>query len=429
MKTINQILVIIFLLTSYAFVQGPQWRVYRTNNSGLPSNYINCVAIDSNNVKWIGTDNGLVKLENNVMSVYDTSNSDLPQNFIKRIAIDLKNNLWIGTLDKGLVKYNGVNCQIFDTLNSGITSNRINDIQIAQDVKWIGTFNRGLVKYDNLNFTTFNTTNSGISSNLIGSIKLENNIKWLGSYALYGGLTRLSDTGVVIYRDTNSGIPTNVVTSIDSDYLNNLWISTYFGGGLAKFNYISNTWIIYNRSNSGLPDNNLLTVTTQKNVKWIGTLGAGLAKFDDTSWVVFNPDNSPIPSITILKITLDRYGNTWIATDGGLAVYNQNGIVSVENQEQIIPISFILYQNYPNPFNPTTSINYSITSNINHKASFVKLSIFDIIGKELSILVSEKKEAGNYEVEFDGTLLPSCILFYRIEVDGYSETKKMLLIK
>jgi hypothetical protein len=110
---------------------------------------------------------------------------------------------------------------------------------------------------------------------------------------------------------------------------------------------------------------------------------------------------------------------------------NIGGSTAIEKKENSIS-NFTLFQNYPNPFNPTTTIGYSFPTN-----SFVKLKIYDIVGSEIKTLVNEEKQAGNYEVIFDGSELVSGVYFYNIQVFepsgrgimSFSNTKKLLLIK
>ncbi len=92
--------------------------------------------------------------------------------------------------------------------------------------------------------------------------------------------------------------------------------------------------------------------------------------------------------------------------------------------EQKIPLKYELSQNYPNPFNPVTRISYSIAEN-----SKVKLSVFDILGKEVKILVNEKQSAGNYEVIFNASDLPSGVYFYQLRTNNFAQTKKLFLLK
>jgi hypothetical protein len=97
--------------------------------------------------------------------------------------------------------------------------------------------------------------------------------------------------------------------------------------------------------------------------------------------------------------------------------------VGINNISEIAE-NYELKQNYPNPFNPTTNINFSIP-----KAGMVKLKVFDITGKEVATLVSQHMNAGTYNADFNGAKLSSGAYFYRLETEGFVETRKMLLVK
>jgi agmatine/peptidylarginine deiminase len=88
------------------------------------------------------------------------------------------------------------------------------------------------------------------------------------------------------------------------------------------------------------------------------------------------------------------------------------------------PTKFSLYQNYPNPFNPTTIIQYAIGSR-----QFVSLKVYDVLGNEIATLVNEEKQAGTYEIVFDGTGLPSVVYFYTFKAGSFFDSKKMILLK
>jgi hypothetical protein len=110
----------------------------------------------------------------------------------------------------------------------------------------------------------------------------------------------------------------------------------------------------------------------------------------------------------------------------------EDSTTSIVNQI-LIPTEEILNQNYPNPFNPTTTISYTIPGGVEtlHATS---LRIYDVLGREVAILVNEVKAAGSYSVTFNvETLhrasLPSGIYFYQLRAGDYVETKKMLMIK
>ncbi len=96
----------------------------------------------------------------------------------------------------------------------------------------------------------------------------------------------------------------------------------------------------------------------------------------------------------------------------------------VRRNEPGIPARFKLEQNYPNPFNPGTNIRYQIADSRN-----VRLTVYDVLGREVVVLVSERKAPGTYEVRFDGSSLASGIYFYRIRAGSYVETRKLVLLR
>jgi hypothetical protein len=91
------------------------------------------------------------------------------------------------------------------------------------------------------------------------------------------------------------------------------------------------------------------------------------------------------------------------------------------------PKEFALLQNYPNPFNPTTEISYQLSVN-----STVTLKVYDMLGRELALLVNGRQESGSYTVPFDATKKPgltSGVYFYRLEAGSFVSTKKLIVMK
>ena len=100
-----------------------------------------------------------------------------------------------------------------------------------------------------------------------------------------------------------------------------------------------------------------------------------------------------------------------------------NGTVAVKEQSRL-PMSYALDQNYPNPFNPSTTIRYRVP-----KAGNVVLTVVDLLGREVAVLVNEQKQAGAYEVRLNGSKLASGVYFYRMVAGAFSQTKTMMLVK
>ena len=110
-----------------------------------------------------------------------------------------------------------------------------------------------------------------------------------------------------------------------------------------------------------------------------------------------------------------------------------NSVVTGIEPEEKIPLTFNLFQNYPNPFNPSTKIKYTIPATLPVKAGIggrlTTLKVYDILGKEIAVLVNEAQPSGEYEIEFDASGLSSGIYFYKLQTDSFIETKKMMLLK
>jgi hypothetical protein len=92
------------------------------------------------------------------------------------------------------------------------------------------------------------------------------------------------------------------------------------------------------------------------------------------------------------------------------------------------PTAFVLYQNYPNPFNPTTVLGFSVPA-VSGQSPVVSLRVFDILGREVAVLVNERKAPGSYTVRFDGSRYSSGVYYYRLSADAFVQTRAMVLTK
>ena len=99
-------------------------------------------------------------------------------------------------------------------------------------------------------------------------------------------------------------------------------------------------------------------------------------------------------------------------------------LIGINFISEIIPSKYLLSQNYPNPFNPATTIKFAVPV-----AGLIKLSVYDILGREIEILANENLSEGTYSVNWNASNYPSGIYFYRLEGSNFTETKKMVLIK
>jgi hypothetical protein len=143
----------------------------------------------------------------------------------------------------------------------------------------------------------------------------------------------------------------------------------------------------------------------------------------------YNTDIRNVSRPTGAGYDIGAYEYTTQLLNGKTMANNNNS--QVENDELYkvetsvdVPQQYELGQNYPNPFNPSTTIRYNLPQN-----SMVTLKVYDILGKEVATLVNEMKSAGSYEINFNALHLASGTYIYRIQADGFTQTKKMMLMK
>lgn len=132
------------------------------------------------------------------------------------------------------------------------------------------------------------------------------------------------------------------------------------------------------------------------------------------------------PVCAIYKEGNTLYSAFAYAGQGPSSVYynSENLIIGIEPIGNGVPDKFDLSQNYPNPFNPSTKINFSLP-----KSGNVEMRVYDLLGKEVAVLVNEFKSAGTYAVDFNAANLSSGIYFYSIKSGDFNAVKKMMLVK
>ena len=183
------------------------------------------------------------------------------------------------------------------------------------------------------------------------------------------------------------------------------------------------------------------SLAAKGNVVLLGTAtGVALSTDGGASWTDKStglPVSSGIYVVSIL-------GNTAYAGPGGFSIWKRplsELVTSVpEDGDPRVPHAYALLQNYPNPFNPATTIGYTIggvaalsgalSSGVEGRAyANVRLVVYDVLGREVAVLVDDRRAPGIYEVKFDGSNLASGVYFYRIRAGDFVQARKLVLLK
>lgn len=408
MKAILKILIALMILSCNLFAQ------WYTQVSGTTNTF--------KSVYFINENTGFIIGENLILS---STNAGI--NWNNSILQGRNNDILFVNSNTGFICSDSG--KIHKTTNAGTTWNLIN-AGTFNNLMRISFLNENTGIATGFNRTILKTTNSGI--NWVNTITNIDTLNFLGCKIINENNYIISGTSSTIYRSTNSG--TSWIAST-MGFVNPFWEPAFIndntgwiigccgmfikttdsGVNWSPEIYLTLGYTLYTmkfiNSTTGYVcgDNGILYRTTNQGNSWDSTVtGTNEILYslfmvnENTGWAVGN------------------YGTLLKTTNGGGTGYTI-GIQPISNE---IPNKFSLSQNYPNPFNPVTKIKFQIP-----KSSNTKITIFDILGKEVMTLVDEKVNPGTYEFNFDGSKLASGIYFYNLTADNYIITKKMILVK
>lgn len=196
----------------------------------------------------------------------------------------------------------------------------------------------------------------------------------------------------------------------------------------------------YNGPGNSDEDANSLVLDPQGNV-YITGYSAGSGSDYDYATIKYNSQgaqqwvqryNGPGNSYDEARtVAIDTSGNVYVTgtsrgttTRRDYATIKYSQTIGIQTISSEIPSDYSLEQNYPNPFNPVTNIKFSVS-----KPGLVKLRVFDISGREIAELVNQNMNSGSYNYDFNASHLSSGVYFYRLETEGYSNVRKMILVK
>jgi hypothetical protein len=136
------------------------------------------------------------------------------------------------------------------------------------------------------------------------------------------------------------------------------------------------------------------------------------------SWAAVN---SGLTDLIIDAIAFDSDGYIYAGSPIGGAYRSTQPITDIRNEAEI-PQGFVLNQNYPNPFNPSTSLEFRVAT-----FGFVTLKIYDLLGREISTLVSEELQPGSYKKSWDAGSVASGVYYCRLQTGNETQMRKLLL--
>jgi len=365
-------------------------KVFKTSNGGLtwdslisPTNesIVDCYNFGSK-IYLIGF-NSFFRSTNNGST---WQNYPLGRNVYCSEFIDQNNGFIFGNISGQYWSFN----TFFRTSNGGSSWDSVSIQDFPYAMKFINP-QTGYIAGGNSGYNTYlsKTTNSGINwtkHNVSGIYKKAKSISFINENTGWIGC----DENVLI-KTTNGGLNFQVL---------NFGRPQSWTTPKVFFRDEYNGWAAVNN-----PSGQMLN-TTNGGLNWhiqfdCGTAGISSFHFIDnnTGWCA-------------------GYGYILKTTNSG------NFITGLIKNEELIPDIYGLSQNYPNPFNPVTNIKFDIP-----KSGLVKITVYDLLGREVATLVNEQMQPGSYNVDWDASNYPSGVYFYKLETEKFSESKKMVLVK
>ena len=263
--------------------------------------------------------------------------------------------------------------------------------------------------------------------------------------------TRPQGTAGSVYRSTNGGVNwTSAPTPGINSYVQALHFNSQTGLGLASS-------ISMVKSTNGGVSYSVLTVPGAGNISGIEGAGNDLwfvrgeniyrSTNAGDNWAVEHNTGITMLAMNFVNNSISGCIEGWAVGYAGTIVKIIGLTVGTANNQNALPETYKLSQNYPNPFNPSTRIDYSIplSKGVSNGQGItpplkeaglsaegrgmVKLTVTDILGRQIAVLVNEYNPAGSYSVNFDATNIPSGIYFYKLEAEDFKAVKKMVVMK
>lgn len=305
------------------------WTVFTQQNSELPWDMTRAVANDLDNNIWIGTDNGIVKINNEKWEHFNSKNTSISSpaynknetQSVRDLEVDKTNNKWF-VAGWDVYRYDNKNWTKYDSINSPINWARKIFVDHSNNV-WFTSWD-GVAKFDGKNWSVINKQNSNLPTDqTLGVYVDKKNRIWIGTFEgnviIEKGVTKL-------LNDKNSPLSKAYISKIYEDKKENYWFDLYNDKSDEAGIYVldlQGKWTKISHPNPKMFSKNAINdfyLDEESNLLWITLNGVGVLCYDTISkkWETYTNENSNVPSIHCERITKDKDGSIWIATYAGI---------------------------------------------------------------------------------------------------------------
>lgn len=238
-------------------------------------------------------------------------------------------------------------------------------------------------------------------------------------FAGTNGGVYLSTNNGTSWAKASSSLMTTYVLSLAVDAPGNLFAGTCGDGIFLS----TNEGIDWTTVNNGLTATNVSSLAVSATNLFAGTPSRGVFRSTDNgnNW---SQIDTGLTTTYVQSLAINSNGYVFAGTQGGGVFRSAQVTTAIDEVVGAIPKSYILSQNYPNPFNPSTVIRYRLPVQ-----SHVALKVFNVLGQEATTLVDELQGPGYKSVVWNARNATSGIYFYRLQASGFSQTRKLILLR
>ena len=305
------------------------WTVFTQQNSELPWDMTRAVANDLDNNIWIGTDNGIVKINNGKWEHFNSKNTSISSpaynknktQSVRDLEVDKTNNKWF-VAGWDVYRYDNKNWTKYDSINSPINWARKIFVDHSNNV-WFTSWD-GVAKFDGKNWSVINKQNSNLPTNKTLGVYVDKRDRiWIGTFE---GNVIIENGVTKPLNDKNSPLSKAFISKIYEDKKGIFWFDLYNDKSDEAGIYIldlQGKWTKISHPNPKMFSENAINdfyLDEESNLLWITLNGVGVLCYDTISkkWETYTNENSNVPSIHCERITKDKNGSIWIATYAGI---------------------------------------------------------------------------------------------------------------
>lgn len=305
------------------------WTVFTQQNSELPWDMTRAVANDLDNNIWIGTDNGIVKINNEKWEHFNSKNTSISSpaynknetQSVRDLEVDKANNKWF-VAGWDVYKYDNKNWTKYDSLNSPINWARKIFVDHSNNV-WFTSWD-GVAKFNGKSWSVINKQNSNLPTDKTLGVYVDKKDRiWIGTFE---GNVIIENGVTKPLNDKNSPLSKAYISKIFEDKKGNFWFDLYNDKSDEAGIYVldlQGKWTKISHSNPKMFSENAINdfyLDEESNLLWITLNGVGVLCYDTISkkWETYTNENSNVPSIHCERITKDKEGSIWIATYAGI---------------------------------------------------------------------------------------------------------------